>query len=217
MAGFAKITNSRSSSSVVETSRQVAAWPSGRAPSTTSTTPKTLSASPAILSTTNGPLPFVAGGQTGPNLTGPSSVVGPSRQVAASPSGRAPSTASAAGKVNGSPGRIVIQAGAPSEAVPHGPSCEPSGGAMDGVESGPRAIRGSRRVDRLTKMGLGWQVVQQQAQQAQAAALAPTSSRELNERELRAASERWHAAQPPPPPEALPYISTRTKKTKRTQ
>ncbi|KAG8911707.1 hypothetical protein FRC01_005571 [Tulasnella sp. 417] len=193
MAGFGGSTNSRSSPSVVAAGRQAAAWPSGRAPSTTSTTPNVLSTSPAIPSTANASLPVAAGRQPGPEPTQPS-LAGASRQVAACPFGRAPSTVSGAGKVNG-----------------------PSEDAMDGVESGARVVKGSRRVERLAKMGVTWQGVQQQAQQTQAA-LAATGSRELNAEELRSASEKWHAAQPPPPPEALPYITTKTKRrTKKTQ
>ncbi|KAG8916938.1 hypothetical protein FRC01_002771 [Tulasnella sp. 417] len=186
-------TNSRSSPSVVGAGRQVAAWPSGRAPSTTSTTPNVLSTSPAIPSTANAAFPVVAGRQPGPKPTQPSPAE-TSRQAAACSFGRAPSTVSGAGKVNG-----------------------PSEDAMDGVESGARVVKGSRRVERLAKMGVTWQGVQQQAQQTQAA-LAATGSRELNAEELRSASEKWHAAQPPPPPEALPYITTKTKRrTKKAQ
>ncbi|KAG8896156.1 hypothetical protein FRC01_011975 [Tulasnella sp. 417] len=193
MAGFGRLTNSRSSPSVVAAGRQAAAWPSGRAPSTTSTTPNVLSTSPAILSTANASLPVAAGRQPGPEPTQPSPA-GTSRQVAACPFGRAPSTVSGAGNVNG-----------------------PSEDAMDGVESGARVVKGSRRVERLAKMGVTWRGVQQQAQQTQAALVA-TGSRELNAEELRSASEKWHAAQPPPPPEALPYITTKTKRrTKKTQ
>ncbi|KAG8912987.1 hypothetical protein FRC01_004806 [Tulasnella sp. 417] len=190
-------------STVVAAGRQAAAWPSGRAPSTTLTTPNVLGLSLAIPSTSNTSLPVAAGRQPGPEPTQPS-LAGTSRQVAAPPFGRAPSTVSGAGNVNG-----------------------PSEDAMDGVQSGARVVKVSRRVERLAKMGVNWQGVQQQAQQTQAsldmarsnaAALAATSSRELNAEELRSASEKWHAAQPPPPPEALPYITTKTKRrTKKTQ
>ncbi|KAG8913944.1 hypothetical protein FRC01_004298 [Tulasnella sp. 417] len=200
MAGFGRSTNSRSSPSVVGAGRQVAAWPSGRAPSTTLTTPNVLGLSPAIPSTPNTSLPVVAGRQPGPQPTQPSPA-GTSRQVAACPFGRAPSTVSGAGNVNGL-----------------------SEDAMDGVESGARVVKGSRRVERLAKMGVNWQGVQQQAQQTQSALdmarsnAAALASRELNAEELRSASERWHAAQPPPPPEALPYITTKTKRrAKKTQ
>ncbi|KIO31390.1 hypothetical protein M407DRAFT_19533 [Tulasnella calospora MUT 4182] len=202
VAGLSVVANRKTSpkparpSSVVETGRQVAASPSGRAPSTLSATDKVLSTSPASL-------PVVAGRQPGPNATLPSSVVATGRQVAASPFGRAPSTVSATGELNGQPGSISIQVGTPSEA------------AMGGVESGRRAIKGSRRVARaIAKTKVTWQMVQQKARQTQAAleaaqlnAAASNPPSSLQSEELRL-SQQWHAAQPPPPPEAMAYINT---------
>ncbi|KAG8937396.1 hypothetical protein FRC00_006182 [Tulasnella sp. 408] len=86
---------------------------------------------------------------------------------------------------------------------------------MDGVESGRRALKGSRRVARaMARMGLTWQTVQQKAQETQAAldlaqinAAASTTASSLERDIEEVRSREWHAAQPPPPPEAIPYIS----------
>ncbi|KAG8915319.1 hypothetical protein FRC00_005688 [Tulasnella sp. 408] len=196
-------------SSVVETRRYVVASPSGRAPATVSATGKVPSSSPTILSTRQASLPVVAGRQNGLNSPLPSSV-GIGRQVAAQLSGRAPWTVSATDKVNGPSGSISTGTGTPSEAH------QLSSAGMDDVEPGQRVIKGSGRVARATRRtGLTWQIVQQAAQQNQAAwnvaqssAAASTAlsslERDLEERR----SEEWHAAQPPPPPEAIPYIKT---------
>ncbi|KAG8912803.1 hypothetical protein FRC00_003758, partial [Tulasnella sp. 408] len=199
---------------VVGTSRYVVASPTGRAPATVPTTGKVPSTPPAVLPTQKASIPLVAGRKTGPKLHLPSSVVGPGRQVAASPSSGAPSTVSATGKVNGPSGTISTQAGTPSDSGPQGTTDEPSDGAMDGVESGRRAVKGSRRVARaMARMGVTWQTVQQKAQHTQAAldvaqinAAASTTAGSLERdiEELR--SREWHAAQPSPPPEAIPYI-----------
>ncbi|KAG8916736.1 hypothetical protein FRC01_002893 [Tulasnella sp. 417] len=197
--------------SVAGAGREVAASLSSRAPATIPTTANVPSTAPTGLPAQRATLPVVAGRQLGPKPNLPSSAAGTSRQVAAWPSGRAPSTVSATGEVNGPPRGRLTQPRAPSE------TGESAGAAMDGVESGQRAIRGSRRVARLMRStGTNWQTVQQQAQQTQAAletaqsnatAWTGMSSRERDEEELRTESQRWHAAQPPPPPEALRYIN----------
>ncbi|KAG8916821.1 hypothetical protein FRC01_002850 [Tulasnella sp. 417] len=203
--------------SVAGAGREVAASLSSRAPATIPATANVPSTAPTGLPAQKATLPVVAGRQLGPRPNLSSSAAGTSRQVAAWPAGRAPSTVSAAGEVNGPPRGRLIQAQTPSEAVPHGAAGEPAGAAMDGVESGQRAIRGSRRVARLMRAtGTNWQTVQLQAQQTQAAldtaqsdatAWAGMSSRDRDEEELRTESQRWHAAQPPPPPETLRYIN----------
>ncbi|KAG8911193.1 hypothetical protein FRC01_005861 [Tulasnella sp. 417] len=203
--------------SVAGTGREVAASLSSRAPATIPTTANVPSTAPTGLPAQRTTLPVVAGRQLGPIPNLSSSAAGTSRQVAAWPAGRAPSTVDAAGEVNGPPRGRLTQAQTPSDGVPHGTAGEPAGAAMDGVESGQRAIRGSRRVARLMRAtGTNWQTVQQQAQQTQAAldtaqsnatAWAGMSSRDRDEEELRTESQRWHAAQPPPPPEALRYIN----------
>ncbi|KAG8922340.1 hypothetical protein FRC01_014167 [Tulasnella sp. 417] len=203
--------------SVARASREVAASLSSRAPATIPATANAPSTPPTGLPTKRATLPVVAGRQLGPKPNLSSSAAGTRRQVAAWPAGRAPSTVSAAGEVNGPPRGRLTQAHTSSEAVPHGATGEPADAAMDGVESGQRAIRGSRRVARLMRAtGTNWQTVQRQAQQTQTAldtaqsnatAWAGMSSRERDEEELRTESQRWHAAQPLPPPEALRYIN----------
>ncbi|KAG8908319.1 hypothetical protein FRC01_007391, partial [Tulasnella sp. 417] len=201
--------------SVAGAGREVAASLSSRAPATIPATANVLSTSPTGRRTQQAPLPVFAGRQLGPKPNLPSSAVGTSRQVAAWSSGRAPSTVSLTGEVNGPPRGTLTQAGPPSEAVPHEMAPQSSGASIDGVESGQRVIKASRRVERLARMGVNWQLIQQQAQQTQseldaarsnATASAAMSSRERDEEELRTESQRWHAAQPPPPPEALPFI-----------
>ncbi|KAG8919127.1 hypothetical protein FRC01_001470, partial [Tulasnella sp. 417] len=201
--------------SVAGAGREVAASLSSRAPAAIPATANVLGTSSTGLPAQQASLPVVAGRQRGSKSNLPSSAVGTSRQAAAWSSGRAPSTVSPTGEANGPPGGSLTQAGPPSEAVPHETAPQSSGAGMDGVESEQRVIKSSRRVERLARMGVNWQLVQQQAQQTQAeldaarssaTASAALSSRERNEEELRTESQRWHAAQPPPPPEALPFI-----------
>ncbi|KAG8959545.1 hypothetical protein FRC00_001471 [Tulasnella sp. 408] len=197
-------------SSVVENGRYVVASPSGRAPATVSAPGKVPSSSPTTFSTQQAPLPVVAGRQTGPTSSVPSSIVRTGRQVAAQLSGRAPWTVSVTDKVNGPSGSTSAGAGITSDAR------QSSSAGMDGVDSGQRPTKGSGRVARaIRRTGLTWQLVQQNVQRNQAAldtaqANAATSTaisaleRDVEERR----SQEWHAAQPPPPPEAIPYITT---------
>ncbi|KAG8918819.1 hypothetical protein FRC01_001636 [Tulasnella sp. 417] len=165
------------------------------------------------------PRPVVAGRQTGPRFTQPHHIgIGP---VVAAPGGSvipsrsAPSTVPMSGEVNEPSGRNIVRAGPPSEAVPPMPAHEPSNVAMDDVQVGGRIVKGSKRVARVAAAtGSTWQTIQQKARETQAAldlehsiaAATPTSTSSLKAFEEYVRSSAWHRAQPPPPPEAIPYI-----------
>ncbi|KAG8897711.1 hypothetical protein FRC01_011200 [Tulasnella sp. 417] len=93
---------------------------------------------------------------------------------------------------------------------------EPSNVAMGDAQFGGRIVKGSKRVARATAAtGSTWQSIQQKAREAQAAldrehsiaATAPTPTNSLKAYEEYARSSAWHRAQPPPPPEAMAYVS----------
>ncbi|KIO31429.1 hypothetical protein M407DRAFT_19571 [Tulasnella calospora MUT 4182] len=210
MAGFRGVPNQKSSG------QQVAAAVQPPAQSRS-----TLRTSSAIPPRDQHPTSVVAGRQPGPQSTPPRHV-GTGCEVVASRgsviSSRAPSTISTTGKANGPPVGNPVQVRLPSEAAPPGTTLGSSDAAMDGVEPG-RMVKGSRRVARaIAKTGWTWEAVQQKAREAQAAlelesgieeALAPASSLKVSEERLK--SSAWHAAQPPPPPEAIPYINVERK------
>ncbi|KAG8964623.1 hypothetical protein FRC00_001599 [Tulasnella sp. 408] len=162
-------------------------------------------------------LPVVAGRRPGPQATSPCHVeTGPE---AIAPGGsmipsEAPSAVSTISKVNGARVGNPNRVGVSSEAALPEPTVESSGAAMDGVESGRRVVKGSRRVARAIAMtGWTWENTQQKALQAQAAQdlennveAAPAAPSSLRAFEERARSSAWHAVQPPPPSEAIPYV-----------
>ncbi|KAG8922955.1 hypothetical protein FRC01_013406 [Tulasnella sp. 417] len=163
--------------------------------------------------------PLVAGRQTGPGFIPPQHIgIGPEAAAPGGsviPSRSAPSTVPMASEVNEPSGRNTVSAGSPSEAVPPMPAHQRSNVAMDGVQGGGRIVKGSKRVARVAAAtGSTWQTIQQKARETQAAldlehsiaAAAPTSTSSLKAFEEYVRSSAWHKAQPPPPPEAMPYI-----------
>ncbi|KAG8910915.1 hypothetical protein FRC00_007339 [Tulasnella sp. 408] len=177
----------------------------------------TVHASPNVLPKPPLCTPVVAGRQPGPQPTPPHHVGTGSEATAPGgsmiPPSRAPSSAGiqTIGKVNGPSAGSQVRVGFTSGATPSGTA---SGGAMDGVESGRRAVKGSRRVvQAIARTGWTLETAQQKTREAQAAQdlennieVAPPPASSLKTFEERAKSSAWHAAQPPPPPEAMPYI-----------
>ncbi|KAG9042142.1 hypothetical protein FS837_011241 [Tulasnella sp. UAMH 9824] len=162
-------------------------------------------------------LPLVAGRQPGPQPSPPYHVgTGPE---ATAPGGsvitpsEAPSTVPTIDKVKG-PRMGNPRVGLLSETALPEPTVESSNVAMDGIGSGRRVVKGSRRVARAVAMtGWTWENTQQKALEAQAAQdlensieMAPAQTSSLRAFEERARSSAWHAMQPPPPPEAIPYV-----------
>ncbi|KAG8964622.1 hypothetical protein FRC00_001598 [Tulasnella sp. 408] len=158
--------------------------------------------------------PVVAGRQPGPQPLPPHHVGAGSEATAPGGSmipSEAPSTALTFGKVNGPSAVDQSQVGFTSGAAP---SETASGAAMDGVESGRRVVKGSRRVvQAIARTGWTLETAQQRTREAQVVQdvehnleVAPPPASSLRAFEERAKSSAWHAAQPPPPPEAMPYI-----------
>ncbi|KAG8913264.1 hypothetical protein FRC01_004633, partial [Tulasnella sp. 417] len=123
-----------------------------------------------------------AGGQTVPRRSTQPTLIGTGLGRAAPggsviPSRSAPPAVPMLGQANGSSGSTTIQAGSPSEAVPPITTAGSLGPALGSVQSGERAIQGSRRVTQaMTRTGLSWQLVQQRAREAQAASNAMVSN-----------------------------------------
>ncbi|KAG9042141.1 hypothetical protein FS837_011240 [Tulasnella sp. UAMH 9824] len=210
MAGFRSATKGKPSQQPVPMAVDPPAQPH---PVATTTLHASLAVLPKLPRRTT---PLVAGRQPGPQLTPPHHVGTGSEATAPGgsmiPPSEAPSTAGipTIGKVKGPSAGKQVQAGFTSGAAPSGTA---SDAAMDGVESG-RAVKGSRRATRaIARAGWSLETAQQKTREAQAAqdvensieaALAPASSLRALE---KAKSSAWHAAQPPPPPEAMPYIA----------